>query len=147
MQFYLIVVWFHFSQLWGSCSLSYLYPQFIIWLISVICQFTVSTYLKETRIHCEYWAETHANFFVWQSKNWNSYLNELYSNFLSLSIPITCTLMQIRSRFAINPLIFQLINMQKCRGMNKSVFSVQRSFQKSEKIIFVDNYRVYALDG
>ena len=146
MQFYLIVVWFHFSQLWGSCSLSYLYPQFIIWLISVICQFTVSTHLKETRIHCEYWAETHANFFVWQSKNWNSYLNELYSNFLSLSIPITYTLMQIRSRFAINPLIFQLINMQKCRGMNKSVFSVQRSFQKSEKIIFVDNYRVYALD-
>lgn len=37
----------------------------------------------------EYWDETHVNFFDWQSKNWNSYLNELYSNFLSLNIPIT----------------------------------------------------------
>ena len=129
MHFYLKVVRLDFSQLRGSLSAVHN----MINIISVICQFTSSTFLQETRIPCEYWAETHVNFFDWQSKNWNSYLNELYSNFLSLSIPITCTLMQIRSRFAINPLIFQLINMQKCRGMNKSVFSVQKRFPKEWK--------------
>ena len=127
MHFYLKVVWFDFSQLRGSLSAVHNMINFCYMSIHIV---NFSTRNRDT-LWVLGWNTCY--FFDWQSKNWNSYLNELYSNFLSLSIPITYTLMQIRSRFAINPLIFQLINMQKCRGMNKSVFSVQKRFPKKWK--------------